>query len=503
MALPSARAAEPARPASSPSSSATQNAVILLTTIGTLMVAVDSTIVILALPTMANELVAPISSVIWTILIYLLITAALTTQAGRVGDMFGRATIYNLGFAIFTIGSLAAGLATDVNVLIAARAVQAIGGAFLFANSGALVAAAFPPDRRGRAFGFLVFGWSVGAILGILLGGAITTLIGWRYIFFINVPIGVVAIALGIRALPQTPTERPTFDWPGFALFSAMLGLICYGAIEFAVYGSSITNLAYVVVGLVLVPVFVLVELRQKAPMLDLRPLKGRLLGFSLLAAFLQATGYLAVIFLLTMYLQGLRGLSPLDASLLLVPGYLLGAAAGPFMGRRVDVYGARALATTGILCMAIAVVAYSTFTLTTWLGWIPLISLVTGVGSGMFYPANNTAIMSQATPRTFGSLSGLRATVSNMGTLLSFVISITIASASVPRDVAYAVFLGTNNAIGGLGPQFLEGIRGALWGSAALLALAAVLSWSRGPSTAVSPSAAPSSRPPAAPGDP
>ncbi len=469
-----------------------QAAVILLTTIGTLMVAVDSTIVILALPTMARELAAPLSAVIWTILIYLLITAALTTQAGRVGDMFGRAGVYNLGFAVFTIGSLFAGLAPDVNILIAARAVQAIGGAFIFANSGALIAATFSPSERGRAFGFLVFGWSVGAILGILLGGTITTLLGWRYIFFINVPIGVVAVLLGIRTLPRPRTERTTFDWPGFALFSAMLGLICYGAIEIAVYGVDVSNVADLALGLLLVPVFVLIELRQSRPMLELRALRGRLLGFSLLAAFLQATGYLAVIFLLTMYLQGLRGLTPLDASLLLVPGYLLGALAGPYMGRRVDRYGARALATGGILCMAFAVIAYSEFSLTTWLGWIPVISLVSGVGSGMFYPANTTAIMSQANTRTFGSISGLRATVVNMGTLLSFVIAVTIASASIPRQVAYEVFLGTNNSLGSLAPQFLDGIRSALYGAAIILAVAGVLSWSRGRSPTTSRAAMP-----------
>ena len=476
---------------------------ILLTTIGTLMVAVDSTIVILALPTMARELNANLSSVIWAILIYLLITAAFTTQAGRLGDMFGRAGIYNLGFAIFTVGSLAAGLSPDVTILNISRAVQAIGGSLIFANSGALIAAAFPPARRGRAFGFLVFGWSVGAILGVLLGGAITTLIGWRYIFFINIPIGVVAIALGIRTLPRTERVRTTFDWAGFALFSAMLTLICYGAIEVAVYGGDLLNFAYVALGLLLVPIWAAVELRAAQPMLDLHQLRDRLLSFSLLAGFLQASGYLAVIFLLTMYLQGLRGLTPLDASLLLVPGYLLGALTGPFFGRRVEQYGARALATGGILLMAVAVLVYAAMSLTTWLGVIPVISIVTGVGSGMFYPANNTAIMGQATPQTFGAISGLRATLTNMGTLISFVLAISIASASVPRYVAYEVFLGTVGSIGPLAGQFLTGIHAALLGSAAVLALAAVLSWSRGRGSAPAGTPRPAGAPPLAPGEP
>ena len=401
------------------SSKAQEDAVIFLTTIGTLMVAVDSTIVILALPTMAKDLVAPLSSIIWTILIYLLISAALTTQAGRVGDMLGRGRAYNAGFAIFTIGSALCGFAPTSFVLILARGLQAIGGALIFANSGALIAAVFPPERRGRAFGFLVLGWSVGAILGILLGGVITTFLGWRYIFFINLPIGVAAVALGLRTMPHTPPERTGFDVVGFAVFSTVLSLICYGLIELAVYGVTFTNLAYVAVGVALLPVFVWLELQIRLPMLDVRQLKNRLLGFSLIAGFLQSLGYLAVVFLLTIYLQGLRDLSPLDASLLLVPGYLLGAATGPLMGRLVDRRGARTLATLGILFLGAAVVAYSFLGVTTWLGWVPVISLAGGIGSGMFYPANNTAIMSQATPRTFGAISGLRTTLANMLSLI------------------------------------------------------------------------------------
>ncbi len=458
-----------------------ETAVLVLVTLGSLMVSVDSTIVILALPTMARELVSPLDTVIWTILIYLLITAVLTTQAGRVGDMLGRGLVYNAGFALFTIGSGLSGFAPTAEFLIAARAVQAIGGAVIFANGGALIAHVFPPERRGRPFGFLVFGWSVGAILGVLLGGVITTTLGWRYNFLINLPIGVGAVLLGLRTLPRHDRQPAHFDLPGFVLFSGALAAICYGTIEVAAAGVTLTNLALVAIGLALLPVFVAVELRVARPMLELSEFRRRLLGFSLAASFLQALGYLAVVFLLTMYLQGLRGLSPLDASILLVPGYLVGAVAGPFMGRQVDRVGPRALATGGIVLMMVAVLAYAALSLDAWLGWIPIISIVSGFGGGMFWPANNTAIMSQASPRTFGAVSGLRATLSNMGTLLSFVLTLSIASASVPRYVAYEVFLGTTNLLGGIGASFLTGIHAALFGSAAILALAAAFSWARG----------------------
>ncbi len=475
--------------------------ILLLTTIGTLMVAVDSTIVILALPTMARELAAPLGTVIWTILIYLLITTVLTTQTGRLGDLLGRGPVFNAGFAVFTVGSALSGFAPNAEFLVAARGLQAVGGAVMFANAPALITNAFPPQRRGRAFGFTVFGWSVGAVLGILLGGVITTTLGWRYIFFINVPIGIVAVLLGLRTLPRGERQRATFDVPGFLAFSASLTSLCYGAIEIASHGPSLENYGFVALGLLLLPVFGFIELRTAQPMVDLRQLEDRLLGFSLIAGFLQALGYLAVIFLLTMYLQGVRGLSPLNASVLLVPGYLVGAVAGPYFGRMIDRVGPRELATAGIVAMGVAILAYSALGVNAWLGWVPIISIVGGIGSGLFFPANTTAIMSRARPGTFGSISGLRGTLTNMGTLLSFVLTLTIASATIPRYVAYEVFLGTARLSSSVGSQFLVGLHEALLGSVAVLALAAILSWARGPSPPVDhPVRAPSGAPRPAP---
>ena len=489
----------PLRPVPSPSSH--EAAVLLLTTLGTVMVAVDSTIVILALPTMSRELASPLGTIIWTILVYLLITAALTTQAGRIGDILGRGRVYNSGFALFTVGSALCGFAPTDLFLVGARVVQALGGAIMFANAGALIAHVFPPERRGRAFGYLVFGWSIGAILGILLGGVVTTTLGWRYNFFINLPIGAVAVTVGLRTLPRTSRGRAQLDVPGFVVFSLALGAICYGAIEIAVFGGSLEKYAVVAAGLALVPVFVLLELRAPQPMLDLRELRQRLLGFSLIASFLQALGNLSVIFLLTLYLQGIRGLTPLDASFLLVPGYLVGAFAGPLTGRYVDRFGPRGLATLGLVLMTGAVLAYGRLTTTTWLGWIPAISAASGVGTGAFFPANNTAIMSQASPRTFGAISGLRATLANLGSLLSFVVALSIASASVSPAIAAEVFLGTNT-LGAAGGAFLGGIRAALAGSAAILAVAALLSWSRGRTSPAGRAPTPES-PPARPSDP
>jgi MFS family permease len=154
------------------------------------MGALDSTIVILAFPTISSSLHSDMLSALWIILIYLLVVAVCTTQLGRIGDIYGRSRMFNAGFGIFTLGSLFCGLSPTITLLIVSRAILAVGGAFMQANSGAIIADMFPPNARGSAFGYISLGWTSGAMLGIVLGGVITTFVGWEYIFFINIPIG-------------------------------------------------------------------------------------------------------------------------------------------------------------------------------------------------------------------------------------------------------------------------------------------------------------------------
>ncbi len=456
--------------------------VLFVIVLGTLMAAIDTTIVVLALPTMGTELDSPLSTIIWVILLYLLVTTLLTTQFGRIGDIFGRARLYILGFAVFTAASVLCGIAPTDAFLIASRGGQAIGASFMLANSGAIIADHFPPERRGWAFGYTSLGWNLGAILGIVLGGAITTYLGWRFIFFINAPIGVAAVWFGLRHVRDVERHRTPLDLPGFGLLGIALGAISYGAIDFATYGGRFFNEALVVVGIALLLPFFLWERRAKAPLLNLALFRERILTFSLVSSFLQGLGYLAVVFLITMYLQGVRGLSPLDAALLLVPGYIVGGGLAPLMGRLSDRLGSRIPATLGVIFMLVGVLLYAGLRVDSPFVDVVGISLVTGVGGGMFWPANNAAIMANAPRGSYGAVSGLRSMLANTGMLLSFVLAITIASAVVPRYVAYEALLGTTQLIGGIGAQFLTGIDGALYVSGAILAVATVLSALRGP---------------------
>lgn len=451
--------------------------------VGTLMVAVDTTIVLLALPTMAAQLHASLALVIWTILAYLLLSAVLTIHLGRVGDVYGRARMYILGFVVFTVGSFACSLAPDIYSLIAFRSIQAVGGAFMVANSIAIVSDIFPARTRGVAFGYTTFGYTMGATLGIVLGGIITTLIGWRYIFLLNVPIGLVAIPLGLSTL-KDPERRPArIDYPGMALLGGGLALVTYGATEVALSPDPTIEAALLAAGLALVAVFFVRERTNPNATIPLAQFRDRLLGYSLAASFFQSLGYLAITFLVIMYLQGVRGLDPLSAALLLVPGYILASSLAPFMGRISDRIGPRTPATVGILGMLAAVLLYASvaFTATSPLLLIVGISVIGGVGSALFYPANNSAIMASARRDSYGSVSGLARSLGNMGTLLSFVLVIAVATVAVPRGLAFAVFLGTTHLIGGIAVPFLYGLRVALLVSAGMLGAAAVLSYLRG----------------------
>ena len=163
-----------------------QKIIIAVLMLGTLMGSLDSTIVILAFPTISQSLHADLLSTLWIILIYLLVVAVCTTQLGRLGDIYGRSRMFNTGFGVFTFGSLFCGFSPGIGWLILSRAIQAFGGALMQANSGAIVADTFPVEVRGTAFGYISLGWTSGAMLGIVLGGIITTYVGWEYVFFIN-----------------------------------------------------------------------------------------------------------------------------------------------------------------------------------------------------------------------------------------------------------------------------------------------------------------------------
>ena len=448
---------------------------------GVLITAVDTTIVVLALPHIQRALHANLSSVVWIIVSYLLVITLLSTQVGRLGDIFGRVRMYEAGFVVFVLGSLLCALAWNEPSMIGFRVLQGVGGALIAANSGAVIADTFPPERRGRAYGFNAVGWNIGAIIGIILGGLITTYLSWRWVFWINVPIGLAALVVALRVLRERGERQArTLDLWGMGLLGAGLFGILWAMIELSSSSFDGPIALGLAAGGAFLVAFVVVERRVREPMIALRLFRIPTMSPSLLAAFFQGLANFAILFLLIMYLQGVRHLSPLDGSLWLVPGYLIGGVVSPFGGRLADRFGAAWPATMGLLICVISLLIYTQLTVTSPLWLVSIGSVVNGVGSGAFFPANTTAVMRAAPARDFGLSSGLLRTCANVGMVFSFAAAIVAASHSIPRALAFAIFVGGANLSGARGTAFVGGIHTALYLAVALMLVAMVLSGTR-----------------------
>ncbi|MGO9335800.1 MAG: MFS transporter [Acidimicrobiales bacterium] len=448
---------------------------------GVLITAVDTTIVVLALPEIERGLHVALSTVIWVVIGYLLVITLLATQVGRLGDMFGRVRMYETGFLVFVLGSLACALAWNDAAIIGFRIVQGIGGAFVTANSGAVIADLYPPERRGRAYGYNSVGWSLGAVLGIVVGGLIVTYISWRWIFWINVPIGAAALILATSVLHEHGERaRRHLDLVGMVTLGLGLFGVLWAMTTLATSSFDASVAGYLIGGVVLICAFVLVELHQAEPMLDLSLFKVPTLAPSLLASLFQGLANFAVLFLVIMYLQGPRGLSPIHASLLLVPGYVVGSGVGPYAGRLADRFGPVLPATVGLGVQVVALFIYAHLSLSSGLWLVVVASVVNGVGASGFFPANSSAVMKASPPQMFGISSGMLRTFANIGMVFSFSVAILVASRSISKHLAFAIFVGTTSLHGHLAVAFTTGLHAAFYASMGFMALAAVLSATR-----------------------
>jgi EmrB/QacA subfamily drug resistance transporter len=448
---------------------------------GVLMAAVDTTIVVLALPEIERALHVPLSGVVWVIISYLLVITLLATQVGRLGDMFGRVKMYEAGFIVFIIGSALCALAGNEATIIVFRVLQGVGGALITANSGAVIADTFPPESRGRAYGFNAVGYNVGAILGILLGGVIITYVSWRWIFWINVPTGIFAFVLALRVLRDTgERHRQRLDLVGMATLGAGLFGILWAMTRIATTSMSSPAIGALVGGAVLLVAFGFIERRKASPMLDLSLFRIPTVSPTLLASLFQGLANFAVLFLVIMYLQGVRGLSPLDASLLLVPGYLVGGVVGPFGGRISDRIGAVWPATVGLAVEIVALLVYADLGVSSGLWLVVVAATINGIGSGGFFPANTSAVMKAVPGRQFGIASGMLRTFANIGMVFSFAVAILVAARSIPRGLAFAIFVGTTHLSHHLAGAFTSGLHSAFLSSVGFMVLAALLSATR-----------------------
>jgi len=421
------------------------------TTVATLMSSIDTNIVLISLPTIGRELPGTNATLLlWILLGYSLLTAVVLVNFGRLSDMFGRVRLYVLGFAVFTAGSLLCGFSGTGLELVVFRLVQAIGAGFLFANSAAIITDAFPPNERGRALGVNQVSIVVGAVSGLVLGGVITSTIGWRWIFFVNVPIGLIATLRARADLKELakPEVRPKIDWLGNVFFAAGLSAILLG-ITLGALGqvSTLLAVAAIVGGGVLLVVFLWLETREMFPMLDLTLFRNRQFAASGIAMFLNALARGAFTFVLVFYLQGPpRFLSPFTAGLFLIPTSASLATLGPISGWLSDRYGPRPFLVAGLVVSALGFVWLATIGPDdSFFALAPPLVLV-GAGMGLFASPNRAAMMTAVRPERRGIASALGATLLNTGSTISLGITLLVMSSVVSLAGIQAIFIGAAN---------------------------------------------------------
>jgi EmrB/QacA subfamily drug resistance transporter len=384
----------------------------------TFMLLLDITVVNVALPDIQRSLHASFSDLQWVIDAYSLTLAAFLLTAGVIGDMYGRREVFAAGLGIFTISSLICGLSTSSVMLNLARAAQGVGGAVMFATSLALIAQAFSGKERGTAFG--IYGAVVGGAVAVgpLVGGAITSGIGWRWIFFVNVPIGIVAVTITLARVQgsRDPNER-RIDWIGFVSFSSALFMLVFALVRGPDDGWGSPLITGLLIGsLLLISIFLLAEWRQSDPMLDLTLFKRPAMVGVSLAAFTIAASIFALFLYLTLYLQDDLGYGPLQAGLRFLPITLLAFAVAPFAGKLTVRVQARFLLGTGLLLIAVGCLLMATTHASS--GWTVLLPgfIATGIGIGTVNPVLASSAISVVPAQRSGMASGANNTFRQVG---------------------------------------------------------------------------------------
>lgn len=410
------------------------------------MALLDSNIVLISLPNIIRSLPdTPTSDAIWIIMGYILILATLLLSIGRLADINGRVRLYNLGFAIFTIGSSLCSLSFNGASLVVFRLIQGVGGALLTANSPAILTDAFPLNERGRAIGINQIGGVTGSVSGLVAGGVLTQLLGWRSIFWVNIPVGIFGTVWAYKELKELSRKitGETVDALGMGLFGIGLTLFLLGLTFGSVSAWSVPNVSLMIIGLIILGAFVYAESRVKFPMIDLSLFRLRAFSAGILSNLLVSIARGSLSLVLVFYFQGALLLDPLTAGILLIPFSIAFVIIGPVSGYLSDRYGARGFSTGGLLLTAVAFAIFATLPGGVSYGILLIPMILAGIGGGMFFAPNVASIMNSVPINRRGIASGMSSMLLNTGFLLSIGISFAIMASSMPLGTLEAIFAG------------------------------------------------------------
>jgi MFS family permease len=439
------------------------------TTVGVLLSGMNQTSLMIALPVIFRGIdLNPLQPsnfpfLLWIMMGYMLVLATIVVTVGRIGDMFGRVRMYNLGFAVFTVASVLLSLVWSTGAngaleLVLMRMVQAVGGALLMANSAAIITDAFPSEQLGLALGVNMVAAIFGTFFGILAGGLLSQ-VGWRWVFLVNVPFGLFGTVWAYAKLKEIGVHiRARIDWLGNVAFAGGLGMVLVG-VTYGIqpYGNSLTGwgnpfvLGMIFGGLALLAAFVVIELHVKDPMFNLALFRIRSFTAGNIAGFLAAVGRGGFQFILIIWFQGIwlpqHGydftVTPLWAGVYMIPwtaGFVL---SGPLAGRLSDRYGARAFATAGMVISAGSFLLMLLFPANFDYELFALVLLLSGIAQGLFAAPNTSSIMNSVPARDRGAASGMRVTFANTGMPISMGLLFTIMVLGLNGSVPTAMYSG------------------------------------------------------------
>jgi EmrB/QacA subfamily drug resistance transporter len=433
-----------------------------VTSLALVMVTLDNLVVTTALPVIRKDLNASLEGLEWTINAYTLTFAVLLLTGAALGDRFGRRRMFAIGLGIFTLASAAAAVAPSMGVLVAARAVQGAGGAIVMPLTLTILSAAVPAEKRGVALGAWGGIGGLAVALGPLVGGAVVSGLSWQWIFWINVPVGLVLIPLALRRLDETHGPSSKLDLPGVGLVSAGLLGIVWGLVRGNGQGWTSPEIVLALTGGAVVLVgFVLWELRTEAPMLPMRFFRNRTFAMTNLASLLMFFGMFGSIFLLAQFFQTVQGYSPFGSGLRILPWTAMPIFVAPIAGALSDRIGGRRIIATGLALQAVG------------LGWIAAVStpttpyaelvgpfVLSGIGMALFFAPVANIVLSSVQREEEGQASGANNAIRELGGVFGVAVLASIFS-------HYGGY--------GTGQSFVDGLTPAIWVGAVVVGIAAV----------------------------
>ena len=433
-----------------------------ITSLALVMVTLDNLVVTTALPVIRKDLGAGIESLEWTVNAYTLTFAVLLLTGAALGDRFGRRRMFSIGLAIFTLASAGAALAPSIDALVMFRALQGVGGAIITPLTLTILSAAVPAEKRGVALGAWGGIGGLAVALGPLVGGAVVSGLSWQWIFWINVPLGLVLIPPALRRLDETRGPAGRLDLPGLGLASAGLLGIVWGLVRGNGQGwTSPEIVGSLTVGAALVVAFVLWELRTETPMLPMRFFRNRTFALTNVASLLMFFGMFGSIFLLAQFFQTVQGYSPFGSGLRILPWTAMPIFVAPIAGALSDRIGGRPLMALGLALQA------------TGLGWMAAIGspttpyadfvapfVISGIGMALFFAPVANVVLSSVRPEEEGQASGANNAIRELGGVFGVAVLASIFS-------HYGGY--------GTGQTFVDGLNPAIWVGSGVVALGAL----------------------------